>query len=161
MKPSAMEIFVPLGDGEKARFDEPDFSGEYLALYRELVVKMESEALQVPGVQTAIGLIIRNLARDYVVRVVADHTGDGVVHARENDRRMLASFKLLLDQAAKADLVEAMRTQYVIGLVNEAIRVIYGSIEDETQAIEMSKTMQAAFESYIVRENKKMSGGRA
>jgi len=150
-------IYVPLD--ENARFDEPNFTGDYLKLYRELVVRMESEALQVPGVQTAIGLIIRNLARDYVVRVLADHTGSTMVRDRENDRRMIASFKLLLDQTAKSDLVEAMRTQYVLGLVNEAIRVIYGSIEDETKALEMSKTMQAAFDSYIVRENKRMSGG--
>ncbi len=157
---SAVEIFVPLTGGERARFDEPDFPEEYLTLYRELVHKMEAEAFQIPGVQTAIGLVIRNLARDYVVRAMADHTGEYEVRSRENDRRMMAAFKLLLDHAAKSDLAEAIRTQYVIGLVNEAVRVIYGSIEDETKALAVSETMKAAFESYVLRENKKMNGGR-
>lgn len=162
MRPSAsaVEIFVPLTEGDPPRFDEPDFDPEYLALYRELVAKMEAEAFQVPGVQTALGLIIRTLARDYVVRVLADHTSEPRVRSRENDRRMMASFKMLLDQAAKSDLAEAIRTQYVIGLVNEAVRVIYGSIEDEKKALAVSETMKAAFESYVLRENKKMTGGR-
>jgi len=157
---SAIEIFVPIGEDEPVRFDEPNFTGDYLGLYRELVRKMEAEALQIPGVKTAIGLIIRNLARDYVVRVIADRTGDRPTMDRERDRRMIASFKLLLDQAAKADLAEAIRTQYVLGLVNEAVRVIFGLEEDEEKALQMAKTMRAAFGSYVTRENKKMSGGR-
>ena len=155
-----VEIFVPVTEGDPPRYDEPNFDPEYLALYRELVRKMEAEAFQIPGVQTAIGLIIRTLARDYVVRAMADHTGDYQIRSRENDRRMMASFRLLLDHAAKSELAEAIRTQYVIGLVNEAVRVIYGSIEDETKALAVSETMKAAFESYVLRENKKMNGGR-
>jgi len=161
VKPSAIEVFVPDTEGVPPRYDEPNFPDpEYMSLYRELVFKMDAEAIQVPGVQKAIGLIIRTIARDYVVRVIADHTGEPDVRSRENDKRMMTSFKLLLDVTAKSDLAEAIRTQYVIGLVNEAVRVIYGSIEDEQKALAVSETMKAAFESYVLRENKKMSGGK-
>jgi hypothetical protein len=134
---------------ERPFTDEPTFpSEEHRRLYRDLVRKMEAEATVLPGMGTAVGLIIRNLARDYVVRVIADQTGGFAARAAERDRRMMASFKLLLDQAARSDLEHALRTEFVLGLVTEVMKVLDGEVSDDVLRVRLKELISGSFVTY-------------
>lgn len=138
-------------DGPSPFSDEPDFPlEEHRKLYRDLVSRMEAEAAVLPGMGTAVGLIIRNLARDYVVRVIADQNGHWQASARtqERDRRMLASFKLLLDQASRADLEHALRTEFVLGLVTETMGVLDSEVDDHDMRVRLKELLSKSFVTY-------------
>ncbi len=137
-------------DGEWT--DEPTFPRpEHTQLYNTLVERMEAEASVLPGMGTAVGLMIRTLARDYVVRVIADQ-GDTEYQAMavraEKDRRMLSLFKMLLEQASRADLEHALRTEFVLGLVTEVMRVLDGEVDDSVLRIRLKELMSEAFVTY-------------
>ncbi len=113
------------------RYDEPNFdTEEQLILYREKVEEMEAEASILPGVGTAVGMVIRKVARDYVVGLIADK-GDTRARKHERDTRMIQGFKMLFEQAARADLEHALRTEFVLGLVTELMRILDAELSDE------------------------------
>lgn len=140
------------GSGTEAATDEPSWPEEkYAVLYRDLVSKMESEATVLPGMSTAVGMMIRKLARDYVVGVMADQNEDmlGVLaRTQERDRRMLSLFKMLLEQASRSDLEHALRTEFVLGLVTEVMRVLDGEVKDKVLRTKLKELMGSAFVAY-------------
>lgn len=145
-----MTLEVYAGEAEEPLFnDEPAFpNAHYQRMYRSLVKRMEHEATVLPGMATAVGLIIRKLARDYVVGVMADQGGGPPARNMENDRRMMASFKMLLDQAARSDLEHALRTEFVLGLITETMKVLDGAVEDDDLRIRLKELMSGAFVGY-------------
>ena len=69
---------------EHARWDEPAFTSPHLQqLYRSLVADMESEIVADPALRTVTAMMIRTVARDYVVRLTADQ---GEPRARQLER---------------------------------------------------------------------------
>jgi len=145
----AHSIEVLLEQGEP--IDEPSFpTVEHQELYRDLVARMEAEASILPGMSTAVGLVIRRIARDYVVGVIADQGGATGTAARkaERDTRMMQGLRLMFDQAARADLEHALRTEYVLGLVTETMRVLDAEVDDQELRIRLKELLQQAFVTY-------------
>ncbi len=142
-------IRPPNGHEEEGpRPDEPTFPDSVRQrMYRDLVQRMESEATVLPGMGTAVGLIIRKLARDYVVGLMADQ-GESRAVQKERDGRMMASFTLLLNQAARSDLEHALRTEFVLGLITETMRVLDGEVEDDVLRVRLKELMSGAFVTY-------------
>jgi hypothetical protein len=136
--------------------DEPAFpSDAHQQLYRNLVERMEVEATVLPGMGTAVGLMIRRLARDYVWGLVADQAvaGDSAMamstaKAMERDRRMIQLFKMLLEQAGRADLEHALRTEFVLGLIAECIKVLDGEMEPSPERTRLKELLSGAFVTY-------------
>lgn len=136
-------------EGDDPWSDEPNFPRpEHRRLYRSLVQNMTAEATILPGSSTVVGLIIRNLARDYVVRVISDQEGGSPARAHENSRRMQGSFKLYLDQASRSDLEHALRTEFVLGLVTETMKVLNGLVEDDVLRVQLKESIAEAFTTY-------------
>lgn len=136
------EVDEPLG------VNEPHFPTlQHQKLYRDLVAKMEAEVKVLPGMGTAIGLIIRKLARDYVTGLMADQ-GTTAARALERDRRMMASFKLLLDQAVRADLGHALRTEFVVGLLEEVVRILDAEVDERALRTRLKELVGGSFVTY-------------
>lgn len=145
---------------DQVDYSEPIFpTDQHQELYRDLVDRMETEASILPGMGTAVGMIIRRLARDYVWGVVADQaiaaeadpeSARALATARrmEKDSRMMGSFKLLMDQAMRADLEHALRTEFVIGLVKETVRVLDAEVDDKVERVRLKELLQRAFVTY-------------
>ncbi len=137
--------------------DEPAFpTKDHTELYRGLVRKMEAEATVLPGMGTAVGLIIRRLARDYVWGVVADQavasgsvTTVNAARDMERDRRMMNLFKMLLDQAGRADLEHALKTEFVLGLVTEFMKVYDAELEDQVVRIRIKELTKSVAITYV------------
>lgn len=141
-------VHIPDGiyDEDDAWSDEPNFPRpEHRRLYRSLVHNMTAEATVLPGMKTAVGMLLRNLARDYVVRVIADQAGGSPARALENSRRMQATFKLLLDQAARSDLEHALRTEFVLGLATVQMKVLDSLVKDDPLRIKLKDSLAKAF----------------
>ncbi len=119
---------------EPPRHDEPDFSLELLDHYRELVVKMEAEAAILPGMGTMTGL-------------AADKNVPGYSR-NERDTRMMQSFRLMMDQASRADLEHALRTEFVIGLVNEVMYVLDAEVADKDARVRLKELLSKRFVTY-------------
>lgn len=134
------------------REHEPSFPTEgHQDLYRDLVIRMEREASILPGMSTAVGLVIRTLARDYVVRLIADQENDqfrASAKRSERDNRMMQGFRLLMDQAMKADLGHALRTEFVLGLVGELMRILDAEVDDLAARVRLKELMSSAFVTY-------------
>ncbi len=130
--------------------DEPNFPRpEQRRLYRTLVQRMEAEAVVLPGMGTAIGMLLRNLARDYVVRVIADQEGGAPARSLENSQRMQSTFKLYLDQASRADLEQALRTEFVLGLITEQMKVLDGMVEEDKLRVELKEATAKVYLEYV------------
>ena len=136
-----------LEDIDPPRFDEPDFDGELLEYYRDIVVRMTAEAAILPGMGTMTGLLIRRLARDYVTGLAADKNVPGYKR-NERDIRMMQSFRLMMDQASRADLEHALRTEFVIGLVNEVMIVLDAEVADKDARIRLKELLSERFVTY-------------
>lgn len=142
------QVVEVLGGTDPPRYDEPAFQNpELQVLYRDLVQRMEAEATVLPGMGTAVGLVIRKLARDYVVGLAADQ-GDSAAARHERDTRMMQSLRLLFDQASRADLEHALRTEFVIGLVTETMRVLDAEVEDDVLRVRLKELLQEGFVTY-------------
>ena len=135
-------------EAEDRGWDEPHFpTEEHQRLYRDLVERMESEASVLPGMGTAVGLLIRKLARDYVVGLMADQ-GESAAREQERDRRMMQTFRMLLDQAARADLEHALRTEFVLGLITETMRVLDAEVEQDDLRTRLKELLGESFVTY-------------
>lgn len=135
-------------DSSEGYSDEPVFpSAEHQQMYRDLVERMEREASVLPGMATAVGLMIRKLARDYVVSVMADQ-GEPAARSQERDRRMMSLMKMLLDQASRADLEHALRTEFVIGLVDGVVRVLDAEVSDDKLRVRLKELISHEFVTY-------------
>lgn len=150
MNTTELAVIAEILHEEPPLVDEPYFTHRrYLELYRQLVRRMEAEATVLPGMGTTVGMIIRKLARDYVVGVIADQTsGPSTARIRERDGRMMRSFDLLLRQAARSDLEHALRTEFVLGLITETMRVLDGEVEDDALRVRLKELMSGAFVTY-------------
>lgn len=137
---------------ERERWDEPAFTRpEHMALYRDLVAQIEEDISVLPGMSTVVGLMIRKLVRDYVTGLAADQ-GVSAARVHERDARMMQTFRLLLDQANRADLEHALRTEFVVGLVQELMRVFDGEVEDKVLRTRLKELSSRAFVTYTASE---------
>lgn len=145
-------------DDEEPRFPEP-----YLGLYRQLVADALADTSILPGMGTLAGMLIRKVARDYVAGLMADRQDAFDVAVRcpscqtvhfqpwwpHRDQRMMRAFSQLLTQARAADLEHAVRTEFVIGLVGEVIRVLDMRVDDPELRVRLKEELRDTFTSYL------------
>lgn len=144
---------------------EPRFPEPYLSQYRALVAQMKEEARVLPGMHTAVGMLIEKAARDHIANLMVDR-GDafgttircGTCHSTlwqpfwpEKDARSMAALQQLLTQAARADLESALRQEFVLGLVSELMRVLDGSVDEPEQRLALKERLRESFTNYLAR----------
>lgn len=153
--------------------DEPRFPDPYMALYRQLVTEMEADMAVIPGAGTLSRILIRMLVRDRIAALMADRQDSIAVEMRcgqghvvfvplwpENNARLLRSADELLKQARSADLDQALRTEFVIGLATEVMGVLEREVEDGDLRVGLKEAMRDAFRRYIEVTNTKRKVGR-
>jgi hypothetical protein len=154
----ALQVVGPHEEASSARYDEPEFVSErHLMLYRKLVRDMEEESNLNPATKTAMGIAIRTLARDYVVRLIGDQ-GEPRARQQERDRRFMANLKTIIAGAEKANLTAQVHEQYVLGLLGEIMAVLESRVGHSRELA--GKLKSEIGTAMILYTEKALSGGK-
>lgn len=152
--------------------DHPRFPDPYMDVYLRLVQEMEDDMAVIPGMGTLAQILIRRVARDHVAALMADRQDSVMMAVRcpqghiafqpwwpENNARLLRSASELLRQARSADLGHALRTEFVIGLVQEVMTVLEHEVSSPEERVRLKESMRAAFKSFLDAQQSRRIGG--
>ncbi len=148
----------PLERPSYARVDEPVMpTPEHQELWRKYVEQMERESN--PSRLTTISISIRELARDHVVSLIADQTGEPKARQAERDRRKIALLKEINTSARHADSTEGVSRAFITGFVAELVGLTESRLGHEPElAARIRKEIAELAVSYT---RKAFAGGRS